>query len=101
MDSKVTIDRRILNEFCKKHFIKKLALFGSILRDDFNAESDVDVLVEFEEGHTPSFFKLFEIESELSVLFGGRKIDIVTYKALNKHLRSRVLKTAEVQYAKG
>lgn len=85
--------------FCKKHHIWKLSLFGSVLRDDFEPTSDVDVLVEFEPGHVPSFFRLFDMEDELSVLFGGRKVDLRTPEDLSRHFRQSVLATAVVQYA--
>ncbi|MBI4763453.1 MAG: nucleotidyltransferase family protein [Deltaproteobacteria bacterium] len=85
--------------FCKKHHIQKLSLFGSILRDDFSSESDIDVLVEFEFGHGPSFFQLFDMEDELSALFGGRKVDIRTPEDLSRYFRQEVLDNAVVQYA--
>jgi predicted nucleotidyltransferase len=85
--------------FCKKHRIQKLSLFGSVLRDDFGPNSDVDVLVEFERGHAPSFFRLFDMEDELSVLLGGRKVDLRTPEDLSRHFRQSVLATAVVQYA--
>jgi predicted nucleotidyltransferase len=92
------VDAPQLAAFCEKYHIRKLALFGSILRDDFSAASDVDVLVEFDTGHTPDFFRLYQLEEELSALFEGRRIDLVTYKALNRHLRDDVLAKAVVQY---
>ena len=85
--------------FCKKHHIRKLSLFGSILRDDFESDSDVDVLVEFEFGHGPSFFLLFDMEDELSTIFGGRKVDIRTPEDLSRYFRQKVMATATVQYA--
>jgi hypothetical protein len=87
-----------LAEICRRFHIRKLALFGSVLRPDFNSESDVDVLVDFAPGHTPSFFRLHEIEEALSAVFGGCKIDLVTYRALNPLLRASVLAEAQVQY---
>lgn len=87
--------------FCKKHHIRKLSLFGSILRDDFKSDSDVDVLVEFESGHVPSFFKLFDMEDELSAVFSGRKVDIRTPEDLSRYFRYRVMASAAVQYAAG
>jgi len=83
----------------KKHHILKLSLFGSVLRNDFGPTSDVDVLVEFEPGHVPSFFRLFDMEDELSVLLGGRKADLRTPEDLDRHFRQSVLATAVVQYA--
>jgi predicted nucleotidyltransferase len=85
--------------FCKKHHIRKLSLFGSALRDDFGPNSDVDVLVEFEEGHVPSFFRLFDMQDELSILLGGRKVDLRTPEDLSRYFRQDVLATAVVQYA--
>lgn len=86
--------------FCRRHHIRKLSLFGSVLRDDFRPDSDVDVLVEFEPDHAVGF-GIFDIEEELSRLFGGRKIDMVREKYLNRRLRDRILASAEVQYAEG
>jgi len=73
---KITIDRVRLTEFCQRNHIRKLSLFGSILRDDFRADSDVDVLVEFAPGHVPGL-RSFALESELSLLL-GRKVDLNT-----------------------
>jgi len=77
-----------------------MSLFGSVLRDDFRPDSDIDVLVEFEAGHTVGF-DILDIEDELSQLFDGHKVDIVQEKYLNRWLRGRVLASAEVQYAEG
>jgi len=89
-----------LAEFCRRHYIRQLAVFGSALRDDFRPESDVDLLVEFQPGHTPGW-EIIDLEDELSTLFGGRKVDIVNPKYLNQHMRDRILSSAEVQYAEG
>lgn len=83
---------------CQQWHIYKLSLFGSVLRDDFTAASDIDVLVEFEPGFTPGFLKLHQIQEELSNLFDHRTIDLVTLKFLNHRIRDRVLATAEVCY---
>lgn len=88
-------------DFCLRHHILRLSFFGSVLRDDFRPDSDVDVLVEFDPEHTPGFLHLYEIEEELSALLGGRKIDLVTPKFLNARIRDRVLETANVQYTQG
>ncbi len=93
------MDREKIEAFCRRNHIHKLALFGSVLRDDFKPESDVDVLVEFEPEHIPGFLGLGGIEEELSELLGGRKIDLVTKDFLNRRIRDRVLNEAEVQYA--
>jgi len=86
--------------FCRRHHIRKLSLFGSVLRDDFRPDSDIDVLVEFEPGHAVGL-GIIDIEEELSQLFGGHKVDMVREKYLNRRLRSRIIDSAEVQYAEG
>lgn len=99
MAPRIAVDREKTAAFCRTHRIRKLALFGSVLRDDFGPESDIDILVEFESGHTPGFFGLYRIEQELTALFEGRRVDLLTYRSLNPHLRDRILAEAEVQYA--
>jgi len=86
-----------LAEFCRQNHILKLSFFGSVLRDDFGPESDVDVLVEFEPGHTPGY-DLITMQDELSALLGGREVDLLTPKFLNSRIRDRVLREAEPQY---
>ena len=86
--------------FCRRHHIRKLSLFGSVLREDFRPDSDIDVLVEFEPGHVPGFFRLFDLEEELSRLSGGRKVDLRTPQDLSRYFRDEVLAHAEVQYAR-
>jgi hypothetical protein len=92
----IQIDRSILKKFCRKHHISRLAFFGSVIRDDFTPDSDVDVLVEFEPGHTPGLF-FFTIQDELSQLL-GRKVDLNTYGFLSKYFRDEVVREAEVMY---
>lgn len=101
MQRKLQIDvpRKQIVEFCKKHHIRKLSLFGSVLRDDFRPDSDIDVLVEFEPGHIVGFFKLFDMEEELSKVLGGRKVEMSTPHSLSRYFRSQVMESAEVQYA--
>ena len=82
--------------FCRRHHIRWLAVFGSVLRDDFGPESDVDVLVEFEEGHVPGL-AFFTIQEELSQLF-GRRVDLGTRKSLSRWIKTRVLNEAMVLY---
>lgn len=89
-----------LGEFCRNNHIAKLSLFGSVLREDFGPNSDVDVLVEFEEGHTPGFFGLARMEQELSVLI-GREVDLRTPQDLSRYFRDEVAGSAAVQYARG
>ena len=90
-----------LAQFCRKHRIRKLSFFGSVLRDDFRPESDVDCLVEFEPGAVVGYIRLAAIEEELSDLLGGRKVDLVNPKFLRPRIKRRVLESAEVQYAAG
>ena len=91
------IPRDQIAEFCRRHHIRKLSLFGSVLRDDFGPDSDVDVLYEFEPGHSVGW-EILDPEEELSTILGGRKIDLVPKKFLNHRLRDRILREAEVQY---
>lgn len=86
---------------CRRHHIRKLSFFGSVLREDFGAESDVGMLVEFEPAHIPGFLRLYGVEQELSELLGGRRVDLVTEKFLNRRIRDGVLATAEVCYTEG
>lgn len=94
--SRIAIDREILARFCQRNHIRRLALFGSVLRDDFGPDSDVDVLVEFEPGHAPGL-RFFALEQDLSRML-GRKVDLNTPGFLSPHFRGRVLAEAEVQY---
>jgi len=84
-------------EFCRKNHIKKLALFGSILREDFRPDSDVDMLVEFEPGHHIGLLGMAGLELELSELL-GHKVDLRTAAELSRYFREEVVQTAEVQY---
>jgi predicted nucleotidyltransferase len=83
--------------FCRRNRIQKLSLFGSILRDDFGPESDIDVLVEFEEGATPGL-AYFSMQDELADLL-GRAVDLVTPKGLSKYIRDDVIASADPVYA--
>ena len=98
--SNIEYRRDALAAFCRRNHILKLSFFGSVLREDFGPESDVDVLVEFAPGHTPGL-EVVDIQEELSGLLGGRKVDIVNPKYLNRRLKPRVLQSAQVQYAEG
>ena len=98
MRSRIPIDREKIADFCRRNDVRRLALFGSVLRDDFGPESDVDVLVEFEPGHVPGF-AFIRLEQELSRLLGGRRVDLVTPKFLNDRIRDRGLSDAEDEYA--
>ena len=100
MPVSLRIPRDEIAYFCKRNHIRRLALFGSALRDDFTPESDVDVLVEFEPGHVPGFIKLAGMEIELGSVL-GRKVDMRTPEDLSPYFRQEVVKSAEVQYAQG
>ena len=101
MNGKLTVDKQNIAEFCRRRWITRLSVFGSALRDDFGPGSDVDVLVDFEQSKAPGFFGLFDMEQELSALFGGRKVDLRTPEDLSRYFRDRVVAQAEVQYACG
>ena len=93
----LNIDRSALVEFCRRHHIRRLSLFGSAIREDFRADSDVDVLVEYEPGRAPGW-EVVDMEEELSQMFGGRRIDLVNRKYLNPRLRARILASEVVQF---
>ena len=92
----VEIHREILAEFCRRHGIRKLSFFGSILRDDFRPDSDIDVLVEFEPGARTGLL-FFTMQDELSEIL-GRKVDLNTEGFLSKYFRNQVLAESEVLY---
>lgn len=96
--SKIHIPQDAIAEFCRRNHIRKLSIFGSALSDSFSPESDIDVLVEFELGHVPGL-ALIRMQDELSEIFGGRKVDLVTPKFLNRRIQKNVLAQAVVQYA--
>ncbi|MBL8745469.1 MAG: nucleotidyltransferase family protein [Phycisphaerae bacterium] len=96
MDLPIPIPQAELAAFCRKNGIRRLALFGSILRDDFTPASDVDVLVEFEPGRTPGF-AFFGLQDELSELL-GRRVDLNTPKCLSRYFADRVLAQARDLY---
>ena len=96
MSPRLTIDRERISEFCRRHHIRRLALFGSALRADFGPTSDVDVLVEFEPDHVPGL-AFFTMQQELSTLI-GRPVDMNTPGFLSRYFRESVLKEAEPLY---
>jgi len=95
---RIEIDRDSLAQFCRRSRIRRLALFGSVLRDDFGPGSDVDVLVEFEPETKIGLLGLAALEIELSGLI-GRKVDLRTPAELSRYFRDEVIASAEVQYA--
>ena len=96
----IDIPREAIADFCRRHRIRRLSLFGSVLRDDFRADSDIDVLVEFKPG-TVVGWNIINIEDELSQLLGGHKVDMVNPKYLLPRLKDRILNSAQVQYEEG
>jgi uncharacterized protein len=94
----IQIDRDAIAAFCQRHHIRKLAFFGSVLRDDFRPDSDVDVLVEFEPEHIPGLLRIAGMELELSALL-GRKADLRTAAELSRYFRDEVGRNALVQFA--
>jgi predicted nucleotidyltransferase len=97
---RISVDKNKIAEFCRRHHIRKLAFFGSVLREDFQPDSDVDVLVEFAPGQVVGL-RLIQMEEELSQLLGGHRVDLVTPKFLNRRIRDRVLASAQVEYVEG
>jgi hypothetical protein len=96
MSLKIEVPEEKIAAFCRRHHIRRLAFFGSVLRDDFTPESDVDVLVEFEEGHVPGL-AFITMQEELSEML-GRKVDLNTPGCLSPYFRGEVVKEAEVLY---
>jgi len=90
------IPEQPIAEFCRRHHIRRLSLFGSILRADFGPDSDIDVLVEFEPGRVPGF-GFFGIQEELAQML-GRKVDLNTPGFLSKYFRDEVMQEAQVLY---
>ena len=101
MKSRITIPREQINEFCRRWRIVELALFGSVLRDDFGSDSDLDVLVSFERETRPTLFDMIHMEEELKKIF-GREIDLVSRRGIeasrNNLRRKAILESAEVVY---
>jgi len=97
MSNQLTIPHDRIAEFCRRHHIRKLAFFGSVLRENFGPESDLDVLVEFAPGMTPGL-DFFTIEEELSMLL-DRKVDLNTPQFLSRYFRDQVAGEAQVEYA--
>ena len=97
MTVKIVVPKERIDAFCRRSRIHRLAFFGSVLRDDFSRDSDVDVLVEFGSDARVGLIGLAGMEVELSQLL-GRRAEIHTVKGLNPHFRDEVLAAAEVQY---
>ena len=97
MATQIEIPSLAVGDFCRRHHIRRLSLFGSVLRSDFSAESDIDVLVDFEPGARMGLIALAGMEIELSQLL-GRRVEIHTVRGLHPSFRDAVLEIAEAQY---
>ncbi len=95
--ARIDLPRERIADFCRRQGIRRLAVFGSVLRDDFRPDSDIDVLVEFEAGRRYTYFTLAQIEEDLSTLL-GRRVDLHMPKTLHPFLRDKVLGQAEELY---
>ena len=93
----LVVDAEAIRQFCLKNNVVELSLFGSVVREDFGPDSDVDVLVEFAPGRAASLFRLVNMQEELSAVF-GRRADLVSKRGLSRHLRERILRSREVVY---
>lgn len=101
MNKAISIPRAALAAFCHEQGIRRLAVFGSALREDFRPDSDIDLLVEFEPECIPTLFDIVGMEQELSDILGGYKVDLRTPQDLSRYFRQRVLAEAEVQFERG
>jgi uncharacterized protein len=95
---KIPLPQEKLADFCRRNHIRKLSVFGSILDDRFSSKSDIDILVDFEPGHVPGL-AFIRLQEELSTILGGRKVDLVTPKFLNRRIRPAIEAEAVIQYA--
>jgi predicted nucleotidyltransferase len=98
MHQVLNLDETVLARFCEKHHIRRLSLFGSQLKGTARADSDIDLLVEFDPENLPGLLGIAGMEIELSDLLGGKKVDLRTAGDLSDFFRSEVIRTAEVQY---
>ena len=94
--ARIHVPREEIAEFCRRHRVRRLALFGSVIRDDFTPQSDVDVLVEFEPGYAAGFV-FFQMRRELTTML-GREVDMHTAASLSPYFRQEVLDEAEEIY---
>ncbi len=101
MSAKIEIPKDKIAEFCLRNHIRSFAFFGSVLRESFGLDSDIDVLVEFDHEYVPGLFGIARLERELSILFEGRRVDLRTPGDLSRYFRKNVLAEAEVLYAQG
>jgi uncharacterized protein len=96
MSPHIRVDQGDLAAFCRKHYVRRLAFFGSVLRGDFRPDSDIDILIEFEPGHVPGL-TFFALQDELGQML-GRRVDLHTPASLSRYFRDQVLREAEPAY---
>jgi predicted nucleotidyltransferase len=97
LDERVNITKEQIADFCRRNHIRKFAFFGSVLRDDFGSDSDIDALVELEQGAPIGLFEMAEMEIELSEMI-GRRVDLQTPQDISRYFRDKVVAEAEVLY---
>ena len=101
MRAAIEVDTAKLAELCRRYHVRRLSLFGSAVRNELGPESDLDFLIEFDPAGRPGIVDFYELEQELSNLYGGRRVDLVNPKYLNRRIKDRVLAEAELQFAEG
>jgi uncharacterized protein len=101
MTTRLPLEPEALETFCQRHGVRKLSLFGSVLKGTARPDSDIDLLVEFEPEARPTLLDLAAMEEELARLLGGRRVDLRTPTELSRYFREAVLREAEVQYVAG
>jgi predicted nucleotidyltransferase len=99
MTLRLSFENDALAALCSRHHVRRLSLFGSLLKGAARPDSDIDLLVEFVPGKEPGLLGIATMEAELSVLFGGHPVDLRTAEDLSEQFRGEVVRTAEVQYA--
>lgn len=101
MNGKLTFNQEALAALCRRRGIRRLSLFGSVLKGTDRPDSDIDLLVEFQPSAKPSYLDLADIEQELSSMLAGRRVDLRTAPELSRYFRDQVVREAEVQYDAG
>jgi len=92
----ITIPQKQIDDFCQRHHITKMAMFGSVLRDDFGPESDIDILVAFHPDYIPGL-AFFRMQEELTTIF-RRDVDLLTFTGISKYFRKKILREAQNVY---
>jgi uncharacterized protein len=96
MKKRMLLPHKEIEAFCRRNHVKRLSVFGSTIHGDARPDSDIDILVEFEEGHTPGF-AFFDLEEELSRML-GKKVDLNTRGFLSRYFRDDVVRESQVEY---